>query len=281
MSEAVRIRRILVALDVSPDSLAAAEVAAELAVLLRAELVGIYVEDAELLHLSASPLAREVDLLTTSLRALEAPNVEQQLRVQAGRARRQLERIAGRAGIPWSFRVARGVVAAEILSAAAEVDLVSVGRIGWTFRPRPHLGRTARALLCERRGLTLLLGRRVPIRPPIVVLYDGSEAAERALAAARELAGLAAGPLRVLLVGGDGDRLRGEVEGRLGEAAPAEPVPVEIEALGAVDEAALPRVLRHRTGGGVLVVPLGTPPLMAEQLQRLLDELRCAVLAVS
>ena len=43
------IRRILVALDASPHSLAALEAASELADALKAELVGIFVEDVNLL----------------------------------------------------------------------------------------------------------------------------------------------------------------------------------------------------------------------------------------
>ena len=46
------IRRILVALDASPHSQAALQAASELAAALKAELVGIFVEDVNLLHLA-------------------------------------------------------------------------------------------------------------------------------------------------------------------------------------------------------------------------------------
>jgi K+-sensing histidine kinase KdpD len=51
------IRRILVALDASPDSLAALKTAADLARRMEAELMGLFVEDIELLRMADSPYA--------------------------------------------------------------------------------------------------------------------------------------------------------------------------------------------------------------------------------
>ncbi len=267
------IRRILVALDASPDSLAAAEAAAEMAALLNAELHGLFVEDAELLRLVESPLAREIDLLTASAHDAESAAVEGQLRAHARKAREALDALADRLRIKSSFQVARGTVAQEILTAAAEADLVTLGRIGWTVRHRRDLGKTARALISGRRGRVLLLGRSVAVKAPIVVLYDASDAGRDALDLAVHLADRRADPLRVLLIGDDPDALRAEATGRhaagagalwLGQAGP---------------EAVANAVSRQM--GGVVIVPIGGAVLGEEHLRCLLDTVACPVLAVT
>ncbi len=265
------IRRILVALDASPDSLAAAEAAAEMAALLDAELHGLFVEDAELLRLAASPLARELDLLTASSRGAESEAVEGQLRVHARRAREALSRLADRLQIKSSFRVARGAVDQEILAAAADADLVTLGRIGWTVRRRRDLGTTTRALI-SRRGRVLLLERSVAIRPPIVALFDASEAGRDALDLAIHLAGRRRDPLRVLLVGDDEKALGAEAR-RLGAGA-------ETSWLGRPGAEALAGAV-SLLSGGVVIVPIGGPELGEEHLRTLLDRVACPVLAVS
>ena len=267
------IRRILVAMDASPDSLAAAEAAAEMAAVLKAELRGLFVEDADLLRLVESPLARELNLLTASSRGAETEEVEGQLRVHARKAREALGRSADRAGIRWSFEVARGSVAGEILAAAAEADLVSLGRIGWTMRHRRALGKTARALISRARGRVLLLERSVAVKPPIVVLYDASDAGRDALELAVHLASRRNDPLRVLLVGDDEERLRSEVAEKLGAEA-------RIQWLSGGDAPAVAAAV-GRQMGGVVIVPVASPNLGEEQLQALLDEVACPVLAVS
>ena len=103
------IRRILVALDASLHSLAALEAASELAEALKAELVGIYVEDINLLHLAGLPFAHEVSYLSVAVRQLDSPSMERELRVQAERARQVLAGVAGRRQLRWSFRVVRGL----------------------------------------------------------------------------------------------------------------------------------------------------------------------------
>ncbi len=276
MSRASEIRRILVALDVSPDSLVAAEAAAELAALLRAELLGLFVEDAELIRLSASPLAREADFLTASLRGLETGAVEQQLKIHAGRARRALARIADQAGIRWSFRVARGAVVPEIVAAAEEADVVSLGRLGWSLRHKHRLGRIARELFSQRRRITLLSDRRVRIRGPVVALYDGSEAGREAFALARRLAAHTEGALQVLLVGENQDALRRDVAGGVDEWE----TDLWIEGLGAAEAKPIARAVCRRAGG-VVIVPLGRTPLDEQHVQRLLEEVMCPVLVVS
>jgi nucleotide-binding universal stress UspA family protein len=190
MSEAGRepaIRRILVALDVSPHSLSALEAAAELAIGLQAELVGLFVEDINLLRLAELPSSREIGIFSTSRRPLTTVEVERQLRAQAARARRALATAAHRAHVPWSFRVARGVIAAELLAAASEADLIILGKIGWSLTRRRRLGSTARAVLSQATSLTLILQQGARLGLPVLIVYDGSAIAQKALAAASRL----------------------------------------------------------------------------------------------
>ena len=267
------IRRILVALDASPDSLAAAEAAAEMAALLSAELHGLFVEDVELLRLVESPLARELDLSTGSTCGAESAAVEGQLRAHARKARETLDRLADRLRIQSSFRVTRGGVAQEITAAAEEADLVTLGRVGWTVRRRRDLGKTARALISGGGRRVLLLERSVAVRAPIVVLFDGSEAGRDALDLAAHLAARRREPLRVLLVGEDQGTLREAAAGGVGADA-------ETSWLGRPG----PQALAHAVSllsGGVVVVPVAGPDLGEEHLRTLLDSVACPVLAVS
>ena len=74
-------RRILVALDASQHSLAALEAASELAEALKAELVGIFVEDVNLLNLAGLPFVREVGYPSGAARPLDSPSMERALRI--------------------------------------------------------------------------------------------------------------------------------------------------------------------------------------------------------
>lgn len=270
-----QIGRVLVALDASPSSLAAARAAVRLAALLEVELCGLFVEDRELLHLSRSPMARQIDLLTASIERVESAEVERQFRVQALRARQALARIAEEAGLAWSFRVARGSVAQEVRAAAGESDVVSLGRVGWSLRHRRLLGRTARALLAERRRFTMLIERLGEARPLVAVVHDGSEAAADALDLAERLTRGGVDRLVVILVGREPARLRPGLAERL-PAAPERTIEVALD--GGAD-ARLCRILRGM-GAGLLIVPL-SETLGETQIQSLLDEVDCPVLAVS
>ncbi len=111
----ISIKRILVAVDASPSSLVALEAAAELAVSLEAELLGLFIEDINLLRLGEVPFAREVGFSTGSIREVDLQGIQRQLRVQASQARRQIVRLARSMGFRWSYRLARGVINRELL----------------------------------------------------------------------------------------------------------------------------------------------------------------------
>ena len=87
-------RRILVALDASQESMDALSTAAQMARRLHAELIGLFVEDENLLKLVQHPFAREVNLLTSVGRSLDTATLERDLKMQAALARRGLERVA-------------------------------------------------------------------------------------------------------------------------------------------------------------------------------------------
>jgi nucleotide-binding universal stress UspA family protein len=185
--QALTIERILVALDASPHSLAALEAAVDLAARFQAELTGLFVEDENLLRLAELPFVSEIGIFTATRRRIDGEELERQIRVQSRRVRRVFTLTTERAHVRWSFRIARGTVLSEVLSAAAEADVLVLGQAGWSLLQRGRLGSTVRGILPEQFGLALILKEGTCLGDPLAVVYDGSLAAERALITADAL----------------------------------------------------------------------------------------------
>jgi nucleotide-binding universal stress UspA family protein len=272
------IRRILVALDASLHSLAALEAASELADALKAELVGIFVEDVNLLRLAGLPFAREVRYLSGVDRPLDSPSMERALRIQAEQARQTLAGVARRRQIQWSFRVVRGQVTTELLTAAQEADLLALGRASWTLTRRVRLGTTARAVTAQAPRPVLLLQHGHAICPPVQLVYDGSPTARRALATAARMASITGDHLTVMVVADAPEvaqRLQEEIEGHLR----GQQIKGHYRQLVKPTAEELAQAL-HMAGGGTLVISADNPILEGEGLPTLLDAIDCLVFLV-
>lgn len=202
-SNELPIRRILVALDASSHSLAALQSAAGLAAKLGAELLGLFVEDSNLLQLAGLPFAREVGGVAGGVRRLDSPAMERSLMAQAERSRLALAAIAEPWRLRWSFRVVRGSVAEEVLAAAYEVDLVSIGKMGRQPSIGGRLGPTARSVAAAAPRSVLLTKHAIPARHGVGVIFEGTPSAVKALWAAARLAHEEGG-LSVLIPAADG-----------------------------------------------------------------------------
>jgi len=118
-----KIRRIVVKVD-SARRRAVLEAAAALADKLEAELVGLFVENVDLLHFAGLPFAREVGIASAKQRPLDVAAMERSLRALAKEAHETLALIARDTQVRWSFRVARGPEAPELLATVTDEDLV-------------------------------------------------------------------------------------------------------------------------------------------------------------
>ncbi len=268
------IRRILVALDATPPSEATLEGVARLAVRAEAELLGLFVEDIDLLNLAGLPFARESCLSFALSRPLLTENVERALRAQAGRARALLEKTALRQSLRWSFRVVRGRMAEELQSASGQADLIA---FGLPVHARAGTGTPAIARTVSRP--ILFLPRGATLRPPFAVVFDRGEAARRALALAAQLAGGEQQGVAVLVApGGDAETL--ELEKQAAILLRDHRVPVEsIRRLPAPTTAGLLSVL-DAAHLGTLILPAGLDWLTHEALDDLLEAAGVAVLLV-
>jgi len=127
-------RRILVGLDSSPTSLRGLAAAAEMAARLDAELVGLFVEDDNLLRLAELPNSFEIGLQSARSRNLDPEVIARLFRQMAERARVAVERAAEREHVRCSFEVARGSMIGQLLRAMA----ISSGEPGELRRSRPQ-----------------------------------------------------------------------------------------------------------------------------------------------
>lgn len=272
------VRRILVALDASAHSLAALAAAVDLAAAMEAELEGLFVEDINLLRLASLPFTVEVRH-TASVEALDSPKMERALKAQAEQARQALASAAGHLQLRWSFRVVRGHVAQEVLAAASRADLVTLGKLGRSKSPRARLGSTALRVASGTSGALLLVEHGVPAGPPVLVIYDGSQAAQRALDAASRLAAKSSGAhLTVLLLADtleEGKRLEQEVSDRI----EGRRLRLRFHSLLGADLPSLVRAI-HSEEGGLVVLSTRSTALAEEAVQELLDRVRNAVLLV-
>lgn len=160
------VRRILVTLDMSPLGTAALEAAARLAIDLRAELQGLFIEDANLLRLAGLPFAKEIDDASGVLRPLDTAAMERTLQAKAERVRQAIEQMARRSSLRWSFRISRGNLAQTLLTESREADFFLVGR--QTISPGVSPAR-------RRRG-------------PVMFIDEGTHASQRVFETAQQLA---------------------------------------------------------------------------------------------
>ena len=166
-------RRISVLLQSPETDRPLLELLGVLAAQPHSSIVGLFLEDINLLRLGEFPAARELCRVTFTQRRLETGEIQRQLRVRARTVQRALEATALKAGAEWAFRTARGTLASLLAEAARETDLLIVGAAPRAL-PRPL-------------DLSLVsVARRAA--GPIMALFDGSAPSERAVALATQLA---------------------------------------------------------------------------------------------
>jgi nucleotide-binding universal stress UspA family protein len=270
------LRRILVALDSSRESLDALEAAARVAARMQAELTGLFVEDIDLINLAALPFAREIALSGSGGRKLSPESVEKAWKSQAAAARQALENAARQASLRWSFRVTRGRVEAEVMAACGEADLVALGKAIRPLTRRARLGSTARAVTAGAPSAVLLAGGPAPASHSsrVMVSYDGSACARRALALAIRMARNDGGDLAVFLLPGarDRDALQQEVVARTADQG----LTLSFRAVAPADLAAA----FHLEHGGLLVLGADCLPVDADALAGLVEAANCPVLLI-
>ena len=272
------IKRILVALDASTHSLAALEAAADIAAALEAELLGLFVEDENLLHLAGLPFSQEVRSPWAISREMSSDRMEEDLRLQAAQAKRALQAAAERVQARWSFRTVRGQVTPAVLAAALDADLVALGRISNPVSSRYRLGSTARAAAASIRRSVLLMQQGGDLSYPVLVTFDGSKAAWQALLAAARLATVSGDDLNVLLLGEDPekvDELKDSVRAWLGQR--------DLRAqYFRLPQATVTSLVAFVQAAADCILVLGgdNPLLEASSIQEVLDETDCPVLLV-
>ncbi len=280
---AVRFRRILMAVDSTPENLFTIESVANLAARLEAELLGLFVEDIDLLRLAEHPEASAVSLLSAGRQHLTLGTVQQALRAQAARGRRAVEEAAARRRVRSSFQVRRGRVATEVLALAEDADLVIVGWSTGGF-PGPSLnhrrppGTTARAVAAGASGSVLVLRHRVAFKGPVLAVYDGSADAARVITAAIQLADREGAGMEIVLATGDAveaGRWRLTLEKELrGHRLPVRFV--------SMPDADLDRLCRtaQRDHATVMVLGAASPLLDGVGTADLFERIDCSVLLV-
>jgi nucleotide-binding universal stress UspA family protein len=200
-----RFRRIVLAVDTTSADLTAMERAAVLAARLQGELMALFVEDIDLVRLAEH---RQIFAFSTVLpagRQLAADNLKDALRLQAARLRRAVEQAAARQRVKCAFQVRQGRLLAEVLSTAHDDDLVVISWAGdgqgapWASST-PLPAAAAAQALAEARAHSVLLLHPSAAVGPVLVAFDGSEAARHGLALAAQVADLDGAVIDVLLL---------------------------------------------------------------------------------
>jgi nucleotide-binding universal stress UspA family protein len=268
---ALSIRRILVALDASPDSIAALEGALALAARLEGEVAGLFVEDVKLLSAADLSCAREILYPSAQLSRLTRAGLEERLRAHSERVQAVLAEAATRARVPWSFRTVRGEVAAELIAAAGTADLLCLGRLGWSLGSPARIGSTALRLAASTIPVLLHSGSGTLAKRTVAVYYDDSPAAVRALAVAAVLA-QEAPSIMILIPAGDREHF---LEHEISRTLQGIAAPVRFRTIGRQDKASLLRALRLEEPGLLI---LGSREPLGESVEEFLRKSRIPVL---
>ena len=171
------IDRILLAIDASLQGEDVLETAVEAAVLLKAHLLALFVEDTNLLKLAELPFAKELDRSSGTMRSLDPGGIRRSLQAEAQKFQKRLNRASEKRKIGVSMKVVRGQCVSTAMEMAGRGDVVVLSNVaGITYR--------ASTRVQARPG-----GRTSPAQKSVCAVYDGTTGSRRALAVATGLAG--------------------------------------------------------------------------------------------
>ncbi len=246
-----RVTQVLLALDAASHNPETLESAVALATRLQAGLLGLFVEDDELLRMAGLPFSREVSLGTARERSLSGEAMRRTLRAQAAQTQALLARIAARARVEWQFRIVQGKRVQCALEQAGPSDILILGRSRrgeWLSPSRAHTLYLIHEDLPESAHVLALAQRLIDEHLREVVILDRTSPAAplTALEAAAQLAAAGA-----------------EVQVFDLRDAPLERLKAQV----------------LRRPAATLIVPAGSP-LMAEALDALRERVKCPVLVV-
>jgi hypothetical protein len=264
MDDAERRRgRIVLAIDTGSLTGPALEAAAALAAGLQSELSALFIEDERLLRIAALPMAHEIGLSSAQLQRIELQDMERALRIQAERLRQVVGQTARRLTLTWTLEVVRGEILAASLERVRPEDLLVVGK-GRVPR-RPHGGARASAF-------PALAAR------PVIVLFNGSESALRALEAGQALARIIPAELSVLIPAATSQILE-ERRARAAHWLAERGAAARYLSVASREPAALAAAVRSQ-GAGILVWPAPPDSRELAALARLVDEVGCPVVVL-
>lgn len=284
--EAPRRRRLLVAVDAAEGAERLLEAAAEMAARMRIDLLGLFVEDIDLLGLGDNPLIRTVSAFGGVSRAINRAVIEQALRRQVLETRLALERVAQTRNVRATFEVRRGRLASAFESAAAN-DIIVVRRAAENVQhipasPRARINAATYKMVSAARHSLIVLDVRSDAAAGgfgnVVALFDGSAETVSALIAAADIVDRRRGDgitvVPIAETEADADRLGRQAQDIL---APLGHQP-RIAPHTSADLTAL--CATCATQGGVLVLHANHRLLQGEAMTRLLDTIECSVMVV-
>ncbi len=187
-------------------------------------------------------------------------------RLQAEQARRELQRIGKQRQIATTLKIVRGQYIVEAMSAAASMDVSYLFRMG-------HTGTRFSG------AAKLLTSRRINAHRPVWLFYDGSAAAQRALAMARQLTEPDAKDLIILLppiAAAAGSSLQHDVNELLGDQSPS----ARFSCLAHFDLAHLLQSMQ-RGDCSLLLVARDNALLTASDTQRLIGAVEYPIVLIS
>lgn len=184
------VHRVVIALESICENLKALEIAAEMAARIKAELHGIFMEDVNLLSAASLPFVHQVNLQSAAAHSFEPADIEAEFRALAGRARTCLQDLADHRKVPWSFEIHRGD-RRSLVSATRRSDLLVVETATRPFARYIKLPTDWSEISLHSERACLLLSTSVDRHKGTLVVYDGTDAGERAMAAAVALDGTA------------------------------------------------------------------------------------------
>ncbi|SPE24066.1 hypothetical protein SBBP1_260023 [Burkholderiales bacterium] len=160
------LRRLVLAFPPAAVPQHAIDSAAQLARLMRASLLGLFVEDSDLFVAAQLPFMRELDVQLRAWRPLSHQRLLEDYAASAAALRRQLLQSAAQSGVPAKFAVFRGDPGTTVVSRALPTDFVALFESVTTWPGRPP---------SQAAGTVFVPRAARPRRGPVVVVCGAAE----------------------------------------------------------------------------------------------------------